>query len=185
MMSTIEAHNLKEQEIDPSFDHKRVGYYNQQKQITKVIYYYPEQTLFQNPDNGKDAPLLEKIPAGEYEFKYVRLVQPLIEKIIAETDENAVFHGKYSEFSKNKTPTCIGQYEHGLKTGVWKTFKENGDLSAEFTFADDAPVQGTIYGEEGSNPEAYDSNEAYSVLWKIFPENPGINVGNALELKRN
>ena len=60
------------------------------------------------------------------------------------------FHATYKEFAKNGTITCQGEYDKGLKTGLWSYFFENGERDYEENY-ENGQLNGpfTSYFENG------------------------------------
>lgn len=69
---------------------------------------------------------------------------------------NDTLHGPYVEYDRDESVTVIGNFSHGLKSGVWRFYYTNGQPAAEHTYAD-----GRL---DGRQITWYENGEVHEVL---------------------
>lgn len=69
---------------------------------------------------------------------------------------NDTLHGVYTAYDKDKSITIVGNYEHGIKTGVWRFYYADGQPSKEYTY-----VGGRLDGRQMS---WYENGQVHEIL---------------------
>lgn len=81
-------------------------------------------------------------------------------------------HGVWvQQWKETRNLLYRGQYEHGVPTGVWKRYYENGDLSAEMNHVQDTTIIDAVMYHPGGKKISSSGrfqNKKKTGLWKTF-----------------
>jgi antitoxin component YwqK of YwqJK toxin-antitoxin module len=104
----------------------------------------------------------QKVVKTYYDYYNIKLKEEYL------VDKNGFRNGYYKEYHPNRQLASIGQYLQDKKTGLWKTFDENGKQWTEATYK-----AGELHGIN----KVWDNGMGYHFLSAINTYNMGKQVG--------
>ncbi len=85
-------------------------------------------------DTENTGMLLKEIDSNQYTGKIVKYYLDVDQKKYEELYKNGNKNGSYYSWFKNGKVKVHGRYSNNKRVGVWKWFKENGELQYAFVY---------------------------------------------------
>jgi len=108
----------------------------------KYLFFIITVVLYSCSDKGSEnrqtgVMLLHKSSINTYTGQIVEYYSEADQRKFEEIYVNGLKSGTYRSWHKNKKMKVIGKYKQGKRVGIWKWFRENGDIEYAFRYGAD------------------------------------------------